>query len=53
MKQRDEKSSGHGADVDDDGPPPFGGSWARLYALVLCNLFVLIVLFYLFTKAFG
>ena len=36
-----------------DEPPPFGGSWTRLYALVLGNLLVLIVIFYLFTKAFG
>lgn len=34
-------------------PPPFGGSWARLYALVLGNLVLLIVLFYVFTKAFA
>ncbi|HYP52891.1 MAG TPA: hypothetical protein VEQ42_05090 [Pyrinomonadaceae bacterium] len=37
----------------DEGPPPFGGSWARLYALVLGNLVLLIVLFYVFTKAFA
>ncbi len=36
----------------EDEPPPFGGSWAKLYALVLINLSVLIVLFYIFTKAF-
>ena len=35
-----------------DGPPPFGGSWATLYALVLANLAVLVLLFYLFTRAF-
>lgn len=35
-----------------DEPPPFGGSWRRLYALVLLWLAVLIVLFYIFTKAF-
>lgn len=33
-------------------PPPFGGSWAKLYAAVLVNLAVLVVLFYLFTRAF-
>jgi hypothetical protein len=32
--------------------PPFGGSWAKLYAVVLANLAVLVVLFYLFTRAF-
>jgi hypothetical protein len=34
-------------------PPPFGGSWRNLYAAVLVNLAVLVVLFYLFTRAFG
>jgi hypothetical protein len=33
-------------------PPPFGGSWKTLYTVVLLNLAVLIVLFYLFTRAF-
>ncbi|HVF26899.1 MAG TPA: hypothetical protein VM943_01585 [Pyrinomonadaceae bacterium] len=33
-------------------PPPFGGSWTVLYAAVLINLAVLILLFYLFTKVF-
>jgi hypothetical protein len=32
--------------------PPFFSSWNRLYAFVLLNLAVLIILFYLFTKAF-
>jgi hypothetical protein len=32
--------------------PPFLSSWKRLYAVVLLNLALLIVLFYLFTKAF-
>ncbi|HEY0080628.1 MAG TPA: hypothetical protein VGB73_18635 [Pyrinomonadaceae bacterium] len=36
----------------EDEPPPFGGSWAKLYAFVLVNLLVLIALFYIFTKAF-
>ena len=35
-----------------DGPPPVGGSWATLYALVLANLAVLVALFYFFTRAF-
>jgi hypothetical protein len=34
-------------------PPPFGGSWKRLYAAVLLNLAVLAALFYLFTRYFG
>lgn len=32
--------------------PPFGGSWAVLYAAVLLNLALLVLLFYLFTRAF-
>jgi len=35
-----------------DPPPPILGSWKKLYSLVLLNLVVLIVIFYLFTKAF-
>ena len=34
-------------------PPPFGGSWAVLYTIVLVNLAVLIVIFYIFTRAFA
>ena len=37
---------------DKDGPPPVGGSWRTLYAVVLINLAVLVLLFYLFTRAF-
>lgn len=33
-------------------PPPIGGSWRVLYAIVLVNLLLLILLFYAFTKAF-
>ncbi len=33
-------------------PPPIGGSWRVLYAIVLLNLALLILLFYAFTKAF-
>jgi hypothetical protein len=35
-----------------EGPPPFGGSWRTLYAVVLANLAVLVALFYLLTRAF-
>jgi len=35
-----------------DERPPLGGSWAVLYAAVLLNLALLVVLFYLFTRAF-
>ena len=34
-------------------PPPFGVSWRTLYAAVLVNLAALVVLFYIFTRAFG
>jgi hypothetical protein len=34
-------------------PPPFGGSWRALYAVVLANLAALAALFYLFTRYFG
>ena len=33
-------------------PPPVGGSWRTLDAVVLLNLAALVVLFYLFTRAF-
>ena len=36
-----------------EGPPPVGGSWRVLYAVVLLNLAALVHLFYLFTRAFG
>ncbi|MCA1633361.1 MAG: hypothetical protein LC802_06465 [Acidobacteria bacterium] len=36
-----------------DEAPPFGRSWTMLYAVVLVNLAVLIVLFYIFTRAFA
>ena len=34
-------------------PPPFGGSWKRLYTAVLVNLAALVALFYLFTRYFS
>ena len=37
---------------NEDEPPPFGGSWRALYALVLGWLAAQVVLFYLFTRAF-
>lgn len=36
----------------DPEKPPILSSWNRLYAVVLLNLAFLIILFYLFTKAF-
>jgi len=38
---------------EDEDAPPVGGSWKLLYATVLINLAVLVVLFYLFTRAFA
>jgi hypothetical protein len=35
-----------------DEPPPFGGSWRALYAVVAGALAALIVLFYAFTRGF-
>lgn len=35
-----------------DDPPPFLRKWPRVYAAVLIYLAALILLFYLFTKAF-
>jgi len=33
--------------------PPIGGSWRVLYAVVIGNLVLLIILFYVFTRAFS
>ena len=35
-----------------DEPPPFLGSWNRIYTIVLLYLVLLIVLFYIFGAAF-
>jgi hypothetical protein len=35
-----------------DDPPPFLGSWRRIYVAVLIYLFLLIAGFYLFTLAY-
>jgi hypothetical protein len=39
-------------DVPGEEPPPFARSWGVLYAGVAAILATLIVLFYLFTRAF-
>lgn len=44
---------GPAAERDGEAPPPFGGSWGRLYAAVILWLLVQIGLFYLFTRAFS
>ena len=36
-----------------DEPPPFLGTWRRIYLGVLLYLAFLIVLFYFFTRAFA
>jgi len=36
-----------------DEPPPFLGTWPRVYAAVLIYLATLIVLFYCFTRFFS
>jgi hypothetical protein len=36
-----------------DEPPPFLGSWPRVYAAVLVYLALLISIFYAFTRAFA
>jgi hypothetical protein len=36
----------------ESGPPPFGGSWCRLYAIVVVALIAEIALFALFTAVF-
>ena len=41
------------AKIRADEQPPFGRSWTTLYAVVLLNLALLVVLFYLFTRAFA
>ncbi len=38
--------------VEAEQDPPIGGSWHVLYAAVAVNLAVLILLCYVFTKAF-
>ncbi|HXA49188.1 MAG TPA: hypothetical protein VNV86_02725 [Candidatus Acidoferrum sp.] len=41
----------HPRDVPDD-PPPFLGTWRRVYIGILIYLFVLVTGFYLFTLAY-
>ncbi len=36
-----------------DEPPPFLGRWPRVYAFVLAYVFVVICLFYWFTRAWS
>jgi len=48
MKETEQQSAPEGEEE-----PPFGGSWRVLYAIVIGNLVLLILLFYAFTKAFS
>jgi hypothetical protein len=36
-----------------DEPPPVLGTWPRVYALILCELALVILAFYLFTVHFA
>jgi hypothetical protein len=45
----DDRASSPGSPEE---PPPFGGSWPRLYLLVAANLLVWIAVFAVFTRAF-
>ena len=47
MKTEKNENEGQGRNK-----PPLFSSWNRLYAFVLLNLVVLIILFYLITEAF-
>jgi hypothetical protein len=45
------RKSAHPSNGED--PPPIGRSWRVLYAAVLLNLALQVLLFYAFTKAFS
>ncbi len=36
-----------------DEPPPFLGTWPRVYIMVVCYLAVLITVFYFFTRSYA
>ena len=38
---------------NDEDPPPFLGTWPRVYAAVVIYLIILIALFHAFTRAFA
>ena len=50
MDPKETQPEAEDAPTDESRPPL--GSWPRMYALVLGNLVVLIVIFYAFTRAF-
>ena len=39
-------------DPHEGGPPPIGGTWVRLYVIVLGELALLVALFYWFRRVF-
>lgn len=47
----DDKEPAHKQVIDE--PPPFLGTWPRVYIMVIGYLTVLIALFYLLSKAFA
>lgn len=42
-----------GEGIPEEEQPPILGTWPRLYAFVLAELVLLILLFYLFTEVFS
>ena len=40
-------------DEIEDEPPPVLGRWSRVYAVILCELALVILAFYLFTLYFA
>jgi hypothetical protein len=47
-----EKSQTNKEEIVDEKPPILS-SWKQIYSIVLINLIVLILLFYIFTKSFS
>lgn len=43
----------HSAAEAEEEPPPFLGQWRRVYAAVLCYLFLLIAGLYMLTRIFA
>jgi hypothetical protein len=43
----------HPTTPDGEEPPPIVGSWRVIYAVVIGNLALLIILFYVFTRVFS
>jgi hypothetical protein len=43
----------HPTTPDGEEPPPIGRSWRVIYTVVIGNLVLLIILFYVFTRVFS